>query len=314
MSPIEDYLQKLTRYLPRHAQTNILPEIRTHLTELADDLQHSGLPSDEAQQQAVVQFGQVRLIGQQLRAAHDAVGWEAVALAALPVLAITGLGWHLAGHWLPLWWYLLAFGWGALVAWQRNWPTWWYAWLGWLFLALGVVPQTQPLFWVLFPIVITLIALERWEHATLMAVPFTTYLAFVYLLGPSPLLRTTGWGPGSVYPGNSVWLETAFSLLWIVVLALSIKLARPHRRGIYLLAGLLSTQGLYIVALLTALTLAKLLPGLFVTSLTFYLTMTTKLPVAALVFGLTLYPVTIAWFSRWLRQPRKPDQPGLFAS
>jgi hypothetical protein len=314
MSPIEDYLKQLARYLPRHTHTEVLPEIRDHLAELAADLRQHGLGTDEAELQAVTQFGHVRLIGQQLRAAHDVVGWWDVVLSALPILAITGLGWHFAGHLLPLWWYLLAFGWGTLAARQRHWPIWWYAWLGWIFVALGVVPETQPLFWILFPLTITLIALESWERATLMAIPFTTYMAFVYILSPTPLLRTTGWGPGSVYPGNIIWLETAFSLLWIVVLALSIKLARPHRRGLYLLAGLLSTQGLYLSAIFIALALAKLLPGLFVTSLTFYFTLTTKLPVAALVFGLTLYPLTISWISRWLRQPRKPDQPGLFAN
>jgi hypothetical protein len=314
MAAIEDYLNKLARHLPRHAHSEILPEIHDHLIELAADLQHQGLPRDKAEAQAVTQFGQVRLIGQQLRAAHDVVGWGDVVLAALPILAITGLGWQFVGRFLPLWWYLLAFGWGALVAWQRNWPTWWCAWLGWLFLALGVVSQTQPLFWVIFPLTITLIALESWERATLMALPFTTYLAFVYLVGPAPLLMTTGWGPGSVYPGNIIWLETAFSLLWLAVLALSIKLARPHRRGTYLLAGLLSTQGLYISALFVVLVLVRWLPDLFVSPLTLTLTLTTKLPVAALVFGLTLYPLTISWLNRWLRQPHKPDQPGLFAS
>ena len=168
------------------------------------------------------------------------------------------------------------------------------------------------MFFILFPLVITLIAVERWEHATLMALPFTTYFAFARLFWPSPLLGTTGWGPGNLYPGNIVWLETAFSILWITILALSIKMARAHRRGIYLLAGLLGTQALYLVALLTFLALAKLLPGLFVSALTLHLTLTSKLPVALLAFGLTLYPPTIFLVVRWLRQ-QQPSWPGFFA-
>lgn len=313
MSPIDRYLHDLARHLPSHARAEVLSEVRSHLLELVAESRQNGLSPKEAQMHAVGQFGKVRAIGRQLRVAHGFVGWGDVVLAALPVLGITGMGWHIIGQRLPLWWYLLVFGWGALVAWRRVWSTWWYAWLGWLFLALLAVDQTAALFFLIFPLAVTLIAIERWEHATLMALPFTTYLAFARLLGPSPLLATTGWGPGSVYPGNIVWLETAFSVLWIGVLALSIKTARPHRRGIYLLAGLLGTQVLYIAALLTALGLAKVLPHLFVSALTVKLTLTDKLPIAVLVFGLTLYPPIIGLIARWLRRQRS-GLPGLFAN
>lgn len=313
MSPIDRYLHDLARHLPSHARAEVLSEVRSHLLELVAESRQNGLSLEEAQIHAVAQFGEVRAIGRQLRVAHGFVGWGDVVLAALPVLGITGMGWYIVGQHLPLWWYLLVFGWGALVAWRRNWPTWWYAWLGWLFLALLAVDRTTALFVFVFPLAVTVVAIERWEHATLMALPFTTYLAFARLLGPSPLLATTGWGPGSVYPGNIIWLETAFSVLWIGVLALSIKTARPHRRGIYLLAGLLGTQALYVAALLTALGFAKVLPHLFVSALTVKLTLTDKLPVAALAFGLTLYPPVICLIIRWLRRPRS-GLPGLFAN
>lgn len=313
MSPIDRYLHDLAHHVPRHAHAEVLSEVRSHLLELAADWRRSGLPLEEAQARAVAQFGEAQTIGRQLRAAHGLVGWGDVLLAAMPVLAITGLGWHFVGQHMPLWWYLLAFGWGALAAWRRNWPTWWYAWLGWLFLALVVVDQTNVLFLLAFPLAVTLVAIDRWEHATLMALPFTTYLAFARLLGPSPLLGTTGWGPGNVYPGNMVWLETAFSIVWITVLALSVKTARPHRRGIYLLAGLLGTQVLYLVGMMTALALAKLTPHLFVSTLTVNLTLTTKLPIAVIAIGLTLYPPVVSLLARWLRQ-RQSGLPGLFAN
>jgi len=313
MSPVDRYLHDLARQLPRHAQAQILPEVRSHLLDLVADGQRRGLASEEAQARAVTQFGEARTIGRQLRAAGGFVGWVDVVLAALPVLGITGLGWHFAGQFLPLWWYLLAFGWGALVAWRRNWPMWWYAWLGWLFLGLAVVDQTQTLFLIIFPVAVTLVAIEHWEHSTLVALPFTTYLAFAWLLGPSPLLGTTGWGPGSVYPGNIIWLETGFSFLWIAVLALSIKMARPHRRGIYLLAGLLTTQALYMAGLLTALAMAKLWPHLFVSALTVRLALTFKLPIAIIVFALTLYPPLVSLVAHHLRR-QQPGRPGLFTN
>jgi hypothetical protein len=313
MSPIDRYLCDLARHLPRHTHAEILPEVRSHLLELAADWERRGLPAEQAEARAVAQFGEARTIGRQLRAANGFVGWGDVALAALPVLGITGLGWHFVGQHLPLWWYLLAFGWGAFLAWRRNWPRWWYAWLGWLFLALVVVGQTRALFLLVFPLAITLVAVERWEHATLMTLPFTTYLTFARLLGPSPLLGTTGWGPGNVYPGNIVWLETAFSILWIAILALSLRMARPHRRGIYLLAGLLGTQALYVAGLLAALGLSKLLPHLFVSALTTKLTLSAKFPIAAVAFGLALYPPAVFLVARWLRQ-QQSGRPGLFAN
>lgn len=313
MSPVERYLDNLARYLPRHARAEILPEVYAHLWSLSADWERKGLKPEEAQARAVAQFGEVREIGRQLRAAHELVGWGDVVLAALPVLGITGLGWYFVGQYLPMWWYLLAFGWGAVVAWRRNWPRWWYAWLGWLFLALLAVDRTTPVFIAIFPLALTLIAIEHWESAALMSLPFTTYLTFTRLLGPSPLLATTGWGPGSVYPGNIIWLETCFSIMWMGLLTLSIKAARPHRRGIYLLAGLLGTQAVYVGALLVALALARWLPHLFVSPLTVRLALTAKLPIALLAFGLAVYPLVVFVFARWLRQQRS-GRPGLFAN
>jgi hypothetical protein len=313
MTSIDDYIGRLARQLPRHLQAEVLPEIRGHLLDLAADWRNKGLGEAEAEARAVAQFGPAHVVGRQLSSVHGLVGWGDVVLAALPVLGITGLGWHFIGGLLPLWWYLLAFGWGALFAWRRNWPTWWFAWLGWLFLALGVVNETRLLFWIIFPLAITLVAIDSWERATLMALPFTTYMAFIQLLDTTTLLHTTGWGPGSLYPGNFIWLETAFSLLWIVILAMSIRLARPQRQGIYLLAGLLTTQALYLGMLFAALALSKFLPELFISSLTVRLTLTTKLPLAGLVFGLTLYPFCVSLAIRWLRQLQWPGQPGLFS-
>jgi hypothetical protein len=54
-------------------------------------------------------------------------------------------------------------------------------------------------------------------------------------------------------------------------------------------------------------------PDLFVSALTVKLTLTGKLPIAALAIGLTLYPPIVRLVARWLRQEQS-GLPGLFAN
>jgi hypothetical protein len=230
-------------------------------------------------------------------------------LAALPILGITGLGWYFAGRFIPLILYLAVFGLGTFLAWRQNWPTWWYAWLGWLFLALLIVPGTHLAFFIIFPILVTLLAIDSWQHATLMTLPFTTYFAFTTIINRQHLV-TTGWGPGNFYPGNIIWLETAFSILWIIILAASLRAARPSRRGVYLLAGLIGTQLIYVGAVVSMVILAKMLPAYFITNLTMHGLLLQKLPLGLITIGLTLYPLFVWLTARWIRHSGTP-QPGL---
>jgi len=211
---------------------------------------------------------------------------------------------------LPLSIYLLVFMAGAVIAWWRSWPTWWYAWLGWLFLALLVVPPIPWAFFLIFPLLVTLLAVDSWEQATLMTLPFTTYLAFSTIIERQQLF-TTGWGPGNLYPGNIVWLETAFSLLWILILAGSLRTARPSRRGVYLLAGLIGTQMIYVGGVIFMMTLASTLPTYFVTTITPQSILFFKLPIGLLTIGLTVYPLCVWLVARWVRRTR--TQSGLMA-
>jgi len=308
MAAIQEYLNKFQKTLPRHLRAEASAEVHCHLEDLTREWQRSGLPRDKAEIRAVQQFGSPRNIGNQWRRISGAVDWPDILLAALPILGITGLGWHLVGHFIPLSIYLVMFGLGAFVAWWRSWPTWWYAWLGWLFLALLVVPSTPWLFLIMFPALVTLLAIDSWQHATLMTLPFTTYLAFGSLIQRQQVV-TTGWGPGNIYPGNIIWLETAFSILWIVILAASLRAARPSRRGIYLIAGLIGTQLIYIGGIISMVIVAKLLPAYFVTFLTTRDILFIKLPIALLTIGLTLYPLFVWLMALWIR--RSNAQPGL---
>jgi hypothetical protein len=308
MSAIDDYLRKFQKSLPRHLRTEASAEIHCHLEELTREWQRRGLNRPQAETKAVQQFGAPRTIGNQWRRAAGVVEWPDILLAALPILGITGIGWTFVGHYLPLSVYLIMFGIGAFVAWWRSWPTWWYAWLGWLFLAVLVVPGSPWIFLISFPILVTLVAIDSWQEATLMTIPFTTYLAFATLIQRQQLV-TTGWGPGNVYPGNIIWLETAFSILWIVVLAASLRAARPSRRGIYLLAGLIGTQLIYVTSAALMVLVAKAFPAYFITFLTTREILLIKLPIGMLTIGLTLYPLFVWLLARWIRHSNA--RPGL---
>lgn len=308
MSAIQQYLDQLQKKLPPHLRFEILAEVHSHLEELACEGQRQGLSRPDAEAKAVEKFGSPASIGNQWRRAAGVVDWGDILLAALPILGITGLGWSFVGQFLPLGVYLLIFGGGALVAWWRGWPTWWYAWLGWLFLALLLVPGTSWVFLITFPLLVTLLAIDSWQHATLMTLPFTTYLAFATLIERQQLM-TTGWSFGNIYPGNIIWLETAFSLLWIMILAASLRAARPSRREVYLLAGLMGTQLMYVGAVVLMVVLAKIFPDYFITTLTTRTVLFVKLPIGLATLGLTVYPLFVWLVARRLR--RHDAKPGL---
>lgn len=308
MSAIKEYLEKFQNSLPHHLREEARAEVHCHLEDLAREWQQRGLPRPQAEVKAIEQFGQPKEIGNQWRRAAGLVDWPDILLAALPILGITGLGWHFVGQYIPIAIYLLIFAIGAVVAWWQRWPTWWYAWLGWLFLALLILPPTPWFFVIIFPTLVTLLAIDSWQQATLMTLPFTTYLAFATLIERQQLV-TTGWGPGNIYPGNIIWLETAFSFLWVVILAASLRAARPSRRGIYLLAGLIGTQLIYVSVVAITVVIAKLFPEYFITFLTTREVLLVKLPKGMLTIGLTLYPLFVWLVARWIRHSNA--QPGL---
>ena len=310
MSAIQKYLKDFQKTIPQHIRTEATAEVYSHLEALTDEWQRQGIARAEAEIRAVRQFGLPRKIGTEWRRASGVLDWSDILLATLPMLGITGLSWYFIGQFLPLIAYLIIFFIGAIVAWGRSWPTWWYAWLGWLFLALLIVPSTPWAFFLIFPLLVTLLAIDSWEQAMLMTLPFTTYLAFTTIIDRQQVI-TTGWGPGSIYPGNIIWLETAFSFLWVLILAASLRAARPSRRGIYLLAGLISTQFIYIGMASLAVLLGRTLPGYFVTDLTPYNLLVFKLPMGLLTLALTVYPLFVWLLAHWIRRSR--TQSGLMA-
>jgi hypothetical protein len=97
--------------------------------------------------------------------------------------------------------------------------------------------------------------------------------------------------------------------LWIAVLAASLRAARPSRRGIYLLAGLIGTQLIYVSAVTLMVVVAKSWPAYFITTLTMRSILFHKLPLGLATIGLTLYPLLVWLTVCWLR--RSKTRPGL---
>ena len=92
-------------------------------------------------------------------------------------------------------------------------------------------------------------------------------------------------------------------------MAASLRTARPSRRGVYLLAGLIGTQLIYVSAVVGMIVVAKLFPAYFITTLTTRTILLYKLPVGLLTIGLTLYPLFVWLLARWIR--RSGAYPGL---
>ncbi len=88
MQIIEAYLEEVASHLMADMVTeaDILREIEEHLVEAVEAGIAAGLPPEEAERQAVAQFGPAREIAEQFRQVHNESVSQAVLSAALPVL------------------------------------------------------------------------------------------------------------------------------------------------------------------------------------------------------------------------------------
>lgn len=88
MQIIEAYLEDVASHLMTDMVTEaeILREIESHLVEAVAAGKKAGLFLEEAEEQAVAQFGPAREIAEQFRQVHNESVSQAVLSAALPVL------------------------------------------------------------------------------------------------------------------------------------------------------------------------------------------------------------------------------------
>jgi hypothetical protein len=88
MQIIEAYLKEVASHLMTDMVTEaeILREIESHLVEAVAAGEKAGLLQEEAERQAVAQFGPAREIAEQFRQVHNESVGQAVLSAALPVL------------------------------------------------------------------------------------------------------------------------------------------------------------------------------------------------------------------------------------
>ncbi|MDY7039866.1 MAG: permease prefix domain 1-containing protein [Chloroflexota bacterium] len=88
MQSVEAYLEEVASHLmvDMVTETKILREIGGHLSEAVAVAQKTGLSAEEAERQAVAQFGPAREIAEQFRQVYNESVGQAVLSAALPVL------------------------------------------------------------------------------------------------------------------------------------------------------------------------------------------------------------------------------------
>ena len=146
---------------------------------------------------------------------HGRTAWQETILAVLPLLLF---GWLPSVLPAPAWSAPLALAVATLVGWHARWPLWWWAWLGWLPLAIPGAPGD--LLWsaIAYAVLLLLVSRRDWLEATLAIYPLPTAWAFQRVVLASNEV------------GNVGWSSTALSLLGLgMALAWAVLLARTLR-------------------------------------------------------------------------------------
>ncbi len=303
MSALDDYLERLGAQLQAAPEetAEVLREIRSHLESSARDIGRNGDDQGLCLARALERFGAAEHIGRQLRQVHGRATWQEIGLAALPLLL---LGWLPHAVRLPAWAAPLVLAIAAAAAWRLHWPLWWWAWLGWLPLAVPGAPHDLAWGAVAYGLILLLVLRRDWLEATLAIYPLPTAWAFFRVVLTSFEVRHVGWGT----PALSL-LGFGMTLVWVALLA----------RTLYTPSGMAriarALEGQAIIVLLNGLivTAARLWPTYpYAYPFTWHYFLTVTIPYAVyhglpflLFFMLTALPAILAWLGR-IRARRQP--------
>lgn len=135
---LNNYLQDIKNklHLGPSEEQRVLLELQGHLEDHIHDLQHDGLPYEEAQEQALREFGDPNHIAHQMYAVHTKASWNEVGLGLLPHIMFALLfAFHLwtTTSWLAL--FVISTALVSIQAWRKGWPKWIYPWFGYCLVA-----------------------------------------------------------------------------------------------------------------------------------------------------------------------------------
>jgi hypothetical protein len=216
-SLIADYVERLRHELQASPEETeeVLREVRSHLELAAGDVDREG--GDEAARlhRALERFGAAARIGRELRQVHGRATWGEAGLTVLPLAFFGGLALVPQG---AAWIAPLILGGATALGWRARWPLWWWAWVGWLPLAIPSATQ-DPLWGLLACLVILLLVLRRdWLEATLAIYPLPTAWAFRHVVLASNEVRSVGWSPWAVS-----LLSLGMTIVWAGLLARTLR-------------------------------------------------------------------------------------------
>jgi hypothetical protein len=254
---IDDYIERLNRELqtsPQEAQ-DVLREIRSHLELAVREMGCSGEEASICVTRTLERFGTAKHIGQELRHVHGRASWTDAGLAALPLLlfgSLAAASGPLVGiPALPVIAVPLLFAVITTLAWRAHWPLWWWAWLGWLPLAISGI--SGDLLWIViaYTVILLLVSRRDWLEATLSLYPLPTAWAFHRMVLTSGEVRAVGWSA----PAQTI-LGLVMALAWAVLLVRTLRTPSRLARITRVLEG----QGIVFVLNVMTIAVARLWP------------------------------------------------------
>jgi hypothetical protein len=246
MSTLDEYLVRLRRQLQASPEETeeILREVRSHLELAMQDTVSAGADEATRLARAVERFGAAEHVGRALRQVHGRATWEEAVLAALPLLLLGAL---VAIPQVPGWIAPLILGAATVLGWRRGWPLWWWAWLGWLPLAIPGAPED--LLWgaVAYIVILVLVSRRDWLEATLAVYPLPTAWAFHRVILTSVEVRSVGWSP-AVLSG----LGVGAAVVWAGLLVRTLRTPSGATRIARVLEGQIVILLLHILTIVAA--------------------------------------------------------------